>query len=193
MIDIGSAMLGMTVAETLRRNRKITSTTSASVSSSVNVTSCTDAWIVAERSYSTSTFTDCGMSARTFASAAFTWSDTSTVLVPGCRWIARTIAGSPLYQLAVLLFWTLSVTCPSSLKCTGAPLRYATMMFLNAAALSSCPVAWSVSACCGPQSTPDGMFTFWFVIAVVMSSSAIPRVASADGSICSRTAYFCVP
>ena len=50
MMDIGSARLGMIVAEKLRRNRKITSTTSASVSSSVNVTSSTEAWIVAERS-----------------------------------------------------------------------------------------------------------------------------------------------
>ena len=50
MIDIGSARLGITVAERLRRKRKITSTTSTSVSSSVNVTSCTDSWIVVARS-----------------------------------------------------------------------------------------------------------------------------------------------
>ncbi len=50
MIDIGSARLGMIVADQLRRNRKITSTTSTSVSSSVNVTSSTDALIVSERS-----------------------------------------------------------------------------------------------------------------------------------------------
>ena len=49
-IDIGSARLGMIVAETLRRNRKITSTTSASVSSSVNFTSSTDSRIDSERS-----------------------------------------------------------------------------------------------------------------------------------------------
>src|ERR1039458_8039779 len=47
MIDIGSAMLGITVAEKLRRNRKITSTTSASVSTSVNLTSFTEASMVA--------------------------------------------------------------------------------------------------------------------------------------------------
>ena len=49
-IDIGIARLGMSVAETLRRNRKITSTTSAMASSSVNSTSCTEARIVTERS-----------------------------------------------------------------------------------------------------------------------------------------------
>ena len=48
--DIGSARLGMMVAETLRRKMKITSTTSTSVSISVNFTSCTDAWIAADLS-----------------------------------------------------------------------------------------------------------------------------------------------
>ena len=41
-IDSGSARLGMMVAETLRRNRKITSTTSTIASISVNFTSLTD-------------------------------------------------------------------------------------------------------------------------------------------------------
>ena len=43
-------MLGMIVADRLRRNRKITSTTSAIASSSVNCTSCTDSRIDFERS-----------------------------------------------------------------------------------------------------------------------------------------------
>src|SRR5215831_8017225 len=103
MIDIGSARLGMIVADQLRRNKKITSTTSASVSSRVNVTSSTDALIVAERSYSVSTWTAGGISADSRPSAALTLLATSTVLVPGCRWIASTIERSPLYQLAVLL------------------------------------------------------------------------------------------
>ena len=50
MIDSGTARLGMSVAETLRRNRKITSTTRAMVSTSVNCTSCTDSRMATERS-----------------------------------------------------------------------------------------------------------------------------------------------
>ena len=50
MIDIGSARLGMMVAETLRRNRKITITTRKTVSSSVNCTSLTEARIESARS-----------------------------------------------------------------------------------------------------------------------------------------------
>ena len=46
----GSAKLGMIVAEMLRRKRKITSTTSTSVSTSVNFTSLTDSWIETDRS-----------------------------------------------------------------------------------------------------------------------------------------------
>jgi hypothetical protein len=40
----------MTVAEMFRRKRKMTRTTRTRVSSSVNVTSCTDASMVVERS-----------------------------------------------------------------------------------------------------------------------------------------------
>ena len=50
MSDIGTARLGMTVAERLRRNRKITITTRATVSLSVNFTSFTDARMDCERS-----------------------------------------------------------------------------------------------------------------------------------------------
>ena len=50
MTEMGSARLGITVAETLRRKRKITMTTSAMASSSVNFTSLTDSRMDCERS-----------------------------------------------------------------------------------------------------------------------------------------------
>ena len=83
MMDIGSAKLGMIVAVRLRRNRKITSTTSASVSSSVEVTSWTAASIEVDRSYSVATWTAGGISRCTRASAARTRWATATVFVPG--------------------------------------------------------------------------------------------------------------
>src|SRR5690348_5487315 len=104
MIDIGSARLGMIVADQFRKNRKITATTRNNVSSSVNVTSSTLALIVCERSKSTDIRTDTGISVLILSSDAFTRLATSTVFVPGWRWIARTIERDPLYQLAVLLF-----------------------------------------------------------------------------------------
>jgi hypothetical protein len=48
--DIGTARLGMIVADRLRRNRKITMTTSAMLSISVNSTSWTESRIAADRS-----------------------------------------------------------------------------------------------------------------------------------------------
>ena len=48
--DSGSARLGMIVAGRLRRNRKITSTTSTSVRPNVNLTSRTELRIDSERS-----------------------------------------------------------------------------------------------------------------------------------------------
>ncbi len=49
-IEIGSARLAIAVAEMLRRNRKITITTSADASTSVNWTSRMDSRIMTERS-----------------------------------------------------------------------------------------------------------------------------------------------
>jgi hypothetical protein len=50
MIENGSARLGITVAQTFRRNTKITMMTRPSVSSMVNWTSRYDSRIVSERS-----------------------------------------------------------------------------------------------------------------------------------------------
>ncbi len=50
MIDSGTARLGMMVADTLRKNRKMTSTTSAMATARVNSTSWTDSRIATERS-----------------------------------------------------------------------------------------------------------------------------------------------
>src|SRR5207248_1405776 len=63
-IDSGTARLGMIVADTLRRNRKMTITTSAIVSMRVNCTSCTDSRMAMDRSYTTLRFTAAGSCAR---------------------------------------------------------------------------------------------------------------------------------
>ncbi len=57
----GTVTLGMSVAQKLRRNSRITITTSVMVSPSVNSTSSTEARIVTVRSRSVSTFTAGGM------------------------------------------------------------------------------------------------------------------------------------
>ena len=89
MSDAGRARLGMTVADTFRRNTKITPTTSAMVSASVNFTSDTESRIVWDRSLRISSVTDGGSCSRKVGSSALTWSTTCTTFVPGCFWIAR--------------------------------------------------------------------------------------------------------
>src|SRR4051812_32447322 len=51
--ESGKAKLGITVAETFRRNKKMTRTTRKSASSNVNLTSSTELRIVRERSFRT--------------------------------------------------------------------------------------------------------------------------------------------
>ena len=70
--DTGSAIEGITVAHSLRRNRKITITTSATVSSSVNCTSAMAARIVVVRSVTTEIFSEGGRLAVSFGSSART-------------------------------------------------------------------------------------------------------------------------
>ena len=88
---------------------------------------------------------------------ALTASATSTVLVPGWRWMASEIervmgafsTGRPVHD-AVLSSCTESTTCATSDKRTGAPLRYVTTRSPNSAALVSCPLACTVYARLGP-------------------------------------------
>ena len=112
MIESGSARLGMTVAERLRRKRKMTRITRAIVSSRVNLTSVTDSRIVSVRSKRMFSSTEPGNWLRKPGSSFLMLSTTSMVLVPGWRWMARTMARveTPLvlYQAAILSFSTLS-------------------------------------------------------------------------------------
>ena len=122
-MDMGSARLGMTVAERLRRKRKITRITRPRANSRVNCTSFTDSRMVAERSYSVSTFTDAGIwflkVGKIFLMESTTW----MVLVPGWRWMAKIMAREFLYQEAILSFSTLLSTWPRSARRTGWPFR----------------------------------------------------------------------
>ncbi len=84
-IESGTATLGMMVADTLRRNRKITMTTSATVSISSNSTSDTDARMVMVRSVSTSICTAAGRLLFNKGSSFVMRSTTWMMLAPGCR------------------------------------------------------------------------------------------------------------
>src|ERR1700722_10986623 len=78
--DSGTAMPGMMVAAQVRRNTKITVTTSAMHSSSSNSTSDTDARTVVVRSVNIEILMTGGMVARSFGSSTLILSTTSMML-----------------------------------------------------------------------------------------------------------------
>ena len=121
--ETGTASAGMRVADTVRRNKKITMTTRQIAMASVSCTSPTESRIEIERSLSTSIRIDGGTIARYCGSRSRTMSTTATVLASGWRWIASTIARLSLNQLATLSFSTLSTTRATWSRWTGAPLR----------------------------------------------------------------------
>src|ERR1700733_3020950 len=81
--DIGTATLGITVAQKLRRNRKITNTTSATVIDMVICTSSTAARMVCVRSLRIEMSTAGGIAARSEGNRALTRSPASMTLTPG--------------------------------------------------------------------------------------------------------------
>ncbi len=121
--DSGTARLGITVAQIVRRKTKITMTTSPIVSIIVNCTSCTAARTTSERSDTISTFTEGGTASSSFGIIFLIVSTSSMMLVPACFWIASPSPGVWKYQAPIRLFCTPSTTSATSFSRTGAPLR----------------------------------------------------------------------
>ncbi len=119
----GTVMDGMMVAHTLRRNRKITITTSAIDSASVNSTSATEARMVSVRSASTLTCTLGGIEASRRGSSALIWSTVVMTLAPGCLKISSCMPRRPFCQPASSRFRGPRMAWPMSRTRTGAPLR----------------------------------------------------------------------
>src|SRR5260370_21641751 len=87
----GTVTPGMIVAQTVRKNRKITSTTSTMVIISVISTSLTEALMVVVRLATVSTLMEGGTEANACGSSASTWSTASMTFAPGCLNISSTI------------------------------------------------------------------------------------------------------
>ena len=121
--ESGTATAGMAVAERVRRNRKITITTSATASISSNWTSATELRMVTVRSVSTATCTADGSDACSWGKSRLMRSTTSITLAPGCRWMFRTTAGPVFTQAACRTFSASSITSATSASVTGALLR----------------------------------------------------------------------
>ena len=122
MSETGTATLGISVARTLRRNRKTTRITSAREMRSVRSTSLTDARIVVVRSRTTVRSIPAGIEAFREGSAARIWSTVSIMFAPGWREIMTMTAGLPLTNPAARMFSTESRTSAMSESLIAAPL-----------------------------------------------------------------------
>ena len=123
------------MAANVRRNTKMTATTSATQSINSNSTSATDARTVVVRSVNTAILMMGGIVARSFGSSFLMLSTTLMILAPGCRWMFTITAGTLFIQADSWVFSTPSITFDTSFSMTGAPLRYARTTFLNSAAV----------------------------------------------------------
>ena len=115
------------VAARLRRNRKITITTSATVSISSNCTSSTEARMVVVRSVRMSTVTDGGSDVWSCGSSFLTRSTTSMMFAPGCRWMLTMTgrASSFIHAGQLARSRRRRSTSATSDSCTGAPFAVA--------------------------------------------------------------------
>ncbi len=134
--DSGITALGITVALTLRRNRKITATTSTTVISRVISTSLTEALMVWVRSWTMVTLTLGGMLASIPGRAFLISSTVRMTLAPGALVMPSRMAGPPFRPARsgflaaagpgklwapLWLFSTSSMASPTSFTRTGAP------------------------------------------------------------------------
>src|SRR5450830_1789728 len=118
--DSGTATLGMMVADTLRRNTKITITTSAIDKNSSNFTSSTEARIVVVRSVRIWTSIAPGRLAFKLGKSFLMLSTTAITLAPGWRWMLTMIAADSLAQAPRRMFSAASTTSATSETRIGA-------------------------------------------------------------------------
>ncbi len=122
--DSGTAMDGMMVADTLRRNRKVTSTTRPMASTSSNCTSRTAARMVWVRSVSSLTSMFAGIDAVICGSSDWMRSTTSMTLAPGWRWMLSSTVWVRSAQAARRSFSAPSMIVETSRRRSGAPFSY---------------------------------------------------------------------
>ena len=120
-------MLGIIVAQMLRRKMKMTITTRRIVMSSVNWTSEIEARIVCVRSLRVKTLIAGGIVACSLGSASLILSTVSMTFAPGCLKMTRTIARFPSAQPACVVSCGPLTARPMSRTRSGAPFRYATI------------------------------------------------------------------
>ncbi len=119
--DSGTAIDGITVADSFLRKTKVTITTRKVASISSCCTSRTAARMVWVRSVSTTTSSPAGMLAFTSGNSAWMRSTTSMTLAPGWRWMFSSTAWLSLAQAARRSFSAPSTISATSFRRRAAP------------------------------------------------------------------------
>ena len=186
--DSGTAAAGIRVAGTLRKNRKITSTTSATASTSSNCTSRKAARMVTVRSDSKDSCTAPGRLACSRGSMAWMRSTVSITFAPGWRCTLRMMARRSFDQAARRAFSAPSTTSATLPRRMAAPFFQATISARYSSTERSWSLASSVEARVGPSKLPLAPLTLAAAMALRTSSRPMPAAASASGLACTRTA-----
>ena len=192
-IDIGIAREGMMVAERLRRNRKMTSTTRPRVTSSVSLTSLTDSWMDSERSKRIRIDTEAGSCCSNDGSS-------SLIGGPPRRCWCPAGAGSPARWPAGPRTRRRSCRSPRCRTPVRAPPAAPACPAVGdddrsvAGRVVELAVGLDGVGPVGPHSTPVGQVGVVGAARLrVTSSMPIPAAASLRGSSWMRTAYFWEP
>ncbi len=186
--EIGTVTDGMKVAAMRRRNRRITITTSPTVSRMVRLTSWIELRIDTERSLSVRTDTELGNCACNRGSVARMVSITATVLASGWRRTFSRIDGLPSIALMFCTFSMLSNTCATSDSRIGWPWRVATITLAKSAARIRSAFICTVSIWRLLSSWPIGVFELTLASAAATSSNVRSTAANLAGSAWMRTA-----
>ena len=124
----GTATAGISAARQLRRNMNTTMITKATAINMVRSASRRLARMVVVRSITRLRSTEAGIDACNCGTSAMTRSTVSIMLAFGCPVTITTTEGLPLAKPALRMSCTESTTLATSLRRTGALLRYATMI-----------------------------------------------------------------
>ena len=184
----GMEIPGMRVADTVRRNKKMTKATRPMVIPRVTCTSRIEARVVWVWSPTTSSRTPGGRARTISGSCFFIWSTVEVRLAPSCLWMSTMIAGCLLDHAAMLVSCAASTARPTSRMRTGAPPRHAMICSLKCAALRSWSFARTTSWRRVPSSVPLGRSTVARANAERTDSRSRPRAARAAGFSRTRTA-----
>jgi hypothetical protein len=180
--DTGMVTKGIRVARQLRRNRKITATTSTIASSMVLYTASIDFSMKIELSKPTRICMPSGSAASMRGSSALTARATSSVLAVDCLTMPRPTAARPLTRTILRSSSAPISARPMSASRTSTPPLSRMMTRSNSAGVLRSVSASTVNSRVWLSMRPEGSSVFWLRSAASRSCTVTPSAAIRAGS-----------